>query len=41
MSLWQFAACVDGWNAAHGAESEDEPPTPDEFHDMVNRLGYH
>lgn len=22
MSLWQFFACLDGWNAAHGGEKK-------------------
>ncbi len=39
-SLWQFAAAVDGWNAANGGdEAMPEPPTPEEFHDMIERLG--
>lgn len=29
MSLYQFAACVDGVNRAHS--DQIEPPTPDEF----------
>ena len=24
MSLWQFFACQDGWNAAHGGEQNKE-----------------
>lgn len=31
MSLWQFAACVDGWNKVHGGDRGPEPPTPEEF----------
>lgn len=38
MSLWQFIACLDGWKAANGAEDKPEPPSADEFHDMVSRL---
>lgn len=39
MSLYQFTACVDGWNKAHGPEDKPEAPTPEEFRDMVERLG--
>jgi hypothetical protein len=39
MSLWQFLACLDGWKAANGVEEPPEPPSADEFHDMVSRLG--
>lgn len=38
MSLWQFAACLDGYNRAHGGEDKVEPPTPEEYYDMVSRL---
>lgn len=38
MSLWQFAACVDGWNTAQGGEEKPEPPTPEEYYDMLERL---
>lgn len=24
MSLWQFFACLDGWNAAHGGDQNKE-----------------
>jgi hypothetical protein len=34
-SLWQFAACVDGWNRTHGAEPKPEPPTDEEFDEML------
>jgi hypothetical protein len=37
MSLWQFAACVDGWNKAQGSEEVIEPLTEDEFDDMMAR----
>jgi hypothetical protein len=33
--MWQFAACVDGWNKVHGAEPPMEPPSDDEFDRMV------
>jgi hypothetical protein len=35
LSLWQFAACVDGWNKAHGGEPEPEPPSDDDFNAMI------
>jgi len=39
MSLWQFSACVDGYNRAQGKEDALEAPTSEEFYDMVERLG--
>lgn len=39
MSLWQFLACVDGWKTANGVEERPEAPSPDEYRDMVARLG--
>lgn len=39
MSLWQFSACVDGFNTANGAEATVDAPSPEEFRDMVKRLG--
>ncbi len=39
MSLWQFAACVDGHNRANSPDEVVDPPTTDEFHDLVRRLG--
>jgi hypothetical protein len=37
MSLWQFAACVDGFNRANGAESEPDAMNPSEFDDLLAR----
>jgi hypothetical protein len=34
-SLWQLAACVDGWNRAHGAAPKPEPPSDAEFDRMI------
>lgn len=31
MSLYQFAACVDGINASNKTEDKIEPPTAEEF----------
>lgn len=31
MSLWQFAAVVAGWNAAHGAPERPEAPSAEEL----------
>lgn len=39
MTLWEFAAVVDGWNASQGAEESIEAPTPEEYYDLVERLG--
>jgi hypothetical protein len=36
MSLWQLAACVDGWNKAHGAEDKPEV-TNEDFDAMLER----
>lgn len=38
MSLWEFAAVVDGWNASQGVEPAIEAPTAEEYHDIVERL---
>lgn len=37
MSLWQFAACVDGYNKANSPDDEMEPLSPEEFDDMLAR----
>jgi len=34
MTLWQFAACIDGWNRAHQPEDKLEPPSDEEFDAM-------
>jgi hypothetical protein len=39
MSLWQFGACIDGWNRSQGGDEDVDPPTAEEFEDMVRRLG--
>jgi hypothetical protein len=31
MSLWKYAAMVDGWNKAHGGAAKPEPPTAAQF----------
>lgn len=37
MSLWEFAACAEGYRRAHSAEEERlPPPTADEFRAMVD-----
>lgn len=38
MSLWQFAASVDGWNRAQGGEEPIEAPSAAEYYEMVERL---
>lgn len=37
MSLWEFAAAVDGHNRAHNPEEPLEPLTEAEFDDMLAR----
>lgn len=37
MSLWQFAACVDGFRRANEGDEQPEPMTADEFDDMLQR----
>lgn len=39
MSLWQFAACIDGWNRANGGPSRPEPPSLEEFEAMKRAHG--
>jgi hypothetical protein len=39
MSLWQFAAAVDGWNKVHGASQRPEPPSEAEFEAMKRAHG--
>ena len=31
MSLYQFAAAIEGWNAAHDSETTSSAPTAEEF----------
>lgn len=38
MSLWEFAACQDGWSKANGAEEEAEPPSWEEHLAMVRKV---
>jgi len=37
MSLWEYAACVDGHRHFHGAEDEAEPPSYDDHLKMLQR----
>jgi hypothetical protein len=39
MTLWEFAACVDGWNISQSGEPAIEAPTAEEYYDLVERLG--
>lgn len=39
MSLYQFHAALDGVIKANGGEEKLQAPTPDEFDDMLMRLG--
>jgi hypothetical protein len=38
MSLWELAACVDGWAKANGAEDKPPAPTPEEHLALVERV---
>jgi hypothetical protein len=40
-SIWQFAACVDGWNKAHGGEPKAEAPSDREFEAMLEASAEH
>ena len=39
MSLYQFAAAVDGWNKAHGSEDKIAAPTAEEFEEAKRLHG--
>lgn len=39
MSLYQYAACVDGFNEANGNEASIEAPSDEEFRSAVAALG--
>ena len=36
MSMWEFAACAEGFNRAHG-DGKPKPPTEDEFDDALTQ----
>lgn len=35
MSLGQCIAAIDGWNRVHGEQEKLEPPTEEEFEEML------
>jgi hypothetical protein len=37
MSLWEFAASVDGWNKANNPEEPIDPLSVEDFDDMLSR----
>ena len=39
ITTWELAACVEGWNRAHGAEEKPAPMSNDEFDAMLARHG--
>lgn len=39
MTMWELAACVDGYNRAHGPDQMPEPPTADEFAQLKRNAG--
>jgi hypothetical protein len=40
LSLWQYIAAVEGYNRANSGEGPSEPPTSDEYDEMLRRHGY-
>lgn len=41
MTLWELAACADGFNRANGGEETVQPPSNDEFDQMLMRYDEH
>jgi hypothetical protein len=39
MSLWEFTACVDGWNRAHG-DNKPEPPSDEEYDALLAQFDH-
>jgi hypothetical protein len=37
MTVWELAACIDGYNAAQGGDRDPEPMSSAEFDDMIGR----
>jgi hypothetical protein len=40
MSPWELEACVEGWNAAHGAEQKPPPMSDARFDQLRAERGY-
>lgn len=40
MTMWELAACVDGYNRAHGPEQAPPAPTDAEFEQLKRQAGY-
>lgn len=40
LSLWEFAAAVEGWNRAHGSEPEAPAPSADEHDALVEKYAH-
>lgn len=38
MTLWEFAACVDGFVKANGGTEETAPPSLEEHHAMLQKM---
>jgi hypothetical protein len=38
MSLWQFMACVEGWNRANGSEEKPQAMSDTEFEALVESV---
>lgn len=40
MSFWEFACCAEGWRRSQqGEEEKIEPPTIEEFMELVDKYG--
>lgn len=40
MSLWEFMCCAEGWRRSQSTEEEKlDPPTAEDFFDLVDRYG--
>ncbi len=40
MTMWELSACVDGVNYANNPETKIEPPTDEEFEQMLENYDH-
>jgi hypothetical protein len=40
MTLWELAACVDGFNKANGSDDHPQPMSGEEFDEAVANLNW-
>lgn len=40
MMLWEFAACVNGWNRAQGGGDKPDPISDEDFELELRKHGY-